>query len=135
MICLPSIFLTALFFLFFIFCRRKNSDRLGQRFILANVLPKDTLLTYGVRLYFYKILSRTPYRYLGKGWIDKIYFSGDKHWWKLRQSSSSYLFQESHFCGSCQQSVSCTTLAFVVDVKKDISSYYRSGIPIKWLKI
>ena len=34
-------------------CHHKNCERLGQRFILANVLPKDTLLTYGVRFYFW----------------------------------------------------------------------------------
>ena len=33
-------------------CYRKNCEKLGQRFILANELPKDTLLTYGVRFYF-----------------------------------------------------------------------------------
>ena len=36
----------------FLFCSCKNCDELGQRFILANVLPKDTLLTYGVRFNF-----------------------------------------------------------------------------------
>jgi hypothetical protein len=36
----------------FLFCSYKNCDELGQRFILANVLPKDTLLTYGVRFNF-----------------------------------------------------------------------------------